>query len=194
MAVERTGRTRRGGVYVLLAAVTVVAVVALALLATVLSRPAATSARTALGTAQPAGPTGAGPSHGGIAADPEQQRQRYRAYVWTATQDGLAVVGALAGLEGCRRGRTECMSALGEASDQVGALRRDLRVSRAPDCLVAADQQLQDALAFQQSGLDMARDAVRSRNHGSLAQGVMLTMAGLWGAAQAVTAARQSEC
>jgi len=160
-------------------------------LAVVLLRPAPTTAAApaAQATAQPS----ASPSPAPAAGD-ARQHQQYRAYVSALVQGGTAVIADIGGLEGCRDGRPECVARLGQASNQVAALRRDLTANPAPSCLDAADERLQDALAFQQNGLDIAQAAVRTQNRLRLVQGLLLTAVGLWRSGQAIVAGRQSDC
>jgi hypothetical protein len=135
------------------------------------------------------------PSPGVVAtAGDARQHEQYRAYVSTVVDGGTSVVAGMIGLSGCRVSRQVCVDRLGEASSQVSGMRRDLSASPAPQCLAAADERLQDALSFQQKGLDTARDAVRSHDRVRLVQGLLLTSAGLWRAGQAVAAGRESNC
>lgn len=129
-----------------------------------------------------------------VTAASDARRQRFRGYVARVIVGGTGVIAGLVGLEGCRAGRGECVGRIGGAVDQVAGLRRDLQANPAPPCLDAADQDLEDALSFMQTGLETARSAVRSHDRVSLVQGLLLTAAGLWRAGQAVVAARRSNC
>ncbi|HSR22651.1 MAG TPA: hypothetical protein VLW53_03805, partial [Candidatus Eisenbacteria bacterium] len=128
------------------------------------------------------------------AIEQARQHQEYRAYVSTVVQGGVAVVSGILGLEGCRVSRVECTNRLSEASSQVSGMQRDLAATPAPDCLNAADQRLQDALGFQQKGLDTAREGVVAQNRVQLVQGLLLTAVGLWRAGQAIVSGRQADC
>jgi hypothetical protein len=158
-----------------------------------LVRPAPTTA-TPEPAATPVSTPEPGPAGAAATAGDAQQHQQYRAYVSTVVKGGTSVMAGMIGLSGCRASRQACLDRMGEASNQVGGLRRDLTANPAPPCLTAADQRLQDALSFQQTGLDTARDAVRSRDRVRLVQGLLLTGAGLWRSGQAVVAGRESNC
>jgi hypothetical protein len=189
-----TPPARRRALWVALGVVAVLLVLGLsAALIVVLVRPAPASAAPAPaatpGSTPEPGPAGTTPT----TADP-QQHQQYRAYVSTVVKGGTSVMAGMIGLSGCRVSRQECLNRMGDASGQVGGLRHDLAATPAPPCLTAADQRLQDALSFQQTGLDTARDAVRAHDRVRLVQGLLLAGAGLWRGGQAVVAGRESKC
>jgi len=193
-----TPPARRRSLLWVLVAICVVLVVAVgALLVVVLVRPAATVAATPTPTPEVTATPSPGTSGSGepsAAASQAQQHQQYRAYVSALVQGGTAVIADLAGLTGCRDGRPECASRLNDASNQVTSLQRSLQENPAPPCLSDADARLQDALTFQQKGLDTARNAVLSQNRIRLVQGLLLTAAGLWRSGQAIAAGREADC
>jgi hypothetical protein len=174
------------------AAVAVVIIVVLAVLLVVaLARPAPVAVSTTP-TPSPEPTPSASPSP---AATTQQDHREYRAYVSAAIQGGAAVVASLGGLVDCRDGgQSVCASRIHDASDQVATYQDDLAANPAPQCLSDADAKLQDALTFLHRGLDTAEDAVTSQNRVRLAQGALLSAAGVWRAGQAVRDARQSNC
>ena len=134
------------------------------------------------------------PSTPAAAAESVRQQRQYRVYVSDVVVGGTAVVASMVGLAGCRMGQVECVHRLDQASGSVGSLQQRVTANPAPSCLGAADRKLQDALAFQHQGLDLAREGVEMRNRVWLLQGALLTGAGLWRAGQAVVDGRRSEC
>jgi hypothetical protein len=191
---------RRSLLWVLVAIGLVLVVAVVSLLVVVLVRqpssPTAAASPTpgATATATPApGTTGSGETLP-PAVSQAQQHQQYRAYVSTLVQGGTAVIADLIGLVGCRDGRAQCASRLDDASNQVTSLQKDLATNPAPPCLSDADAKLQDALTFQQKGLDTARNAVLSQNRIRLVQGLLLTAAGLWRSGQAISEGRSADC
>lgn len=129
------------------------------------------------------------------AASAQQQHKEYRAYVSTVVRGSVAVIASLGGLAGCRDGsRSECAGHIHDARDQVSSLQSDLDANPAPPCLASADAMLQDALTFQQKGLDTAQTAVEDQNRVRLVQGVLLTAVGLWRGGEAIVTGRQADC
>jgi hypothetical protein len=123
-----------------------------------------------------------------------EQSQMYRAYVTTVVQNGASVIVSTIALTGCRDGRAQCAALIQDASTQVSQMQSELASTPAPDCLASADAKLQDALAFQKSGLTIAESAVKSDSWLRLIQGALMTTAGAWRAGQAVAAAREADC
>jgi hypothetical protein len=134
------------------------------------------------------------PSTPAAAAESVRQQRQYRVYVSDVVVGGTAVVASMVGLAGCRMGQVECVHRIDEASGSVGSLQQRVTANPAPSCLGDADRKLQDALAFQHEGLDLAREGVETRNRVWLLQGALLTAAGLWRAGQAVVDGRRAEC
>lgn len=189
-----TPSRRRRNLQILAGAAAVLLVLGLiAALVVALSRPAPSTSAAAPAPAATATPTPE-PTASPTAIEQARQHQEYRAYVSTVVQGGVAVVSGILGLAGCRDSREVCTARLSEASSQVSGMQEDLAATPAPDCLSAADQRLQDALGFQQKGLDTAREGVEAQNRVQLAQGLLLTTVGLWRAGQAIVAGRQSDC
>jgi hypothetical protein len=181
---------RRRLVWVLVAIGAVVVVGLAVLLTVILSRPAPTSA-TGAPTAAATPVPSVEPSP---AADQAQAHAQYRAYVSTVIQSGTSVLASLGGLEACRDSRPACVKQLDDASRQVQSMQRDLNATPAPACLTEADQRLQDALTFQQKGLDTARAGVLAQNRIQAMQGLLLTAAGVWRSSQAIVDGRQANC
>lgn len=201
MATATPPARRRSLLWVLVAICVVLVVAVVSLLVVVLIRPPASVAATPTPTPAATPEVTATPSPGtsgsgepSTAAGQAQQHQQYRAYVSALVQGGTAVIADLVGLTGCRDGRPECASRLNDASNQVTSLQRSLQENPAPPCLSDADARLQDALTFQQKGLDTARNAVLSQNRIRLVQGLLLTAAGLWRGGQAIADGRQADC
>ncbi|HEY7199669.1 MAG TPA: hypothetical protein VIC57_05635 [Candidatus Dormibacteraeota bacterium] len=135
------------------------------------------------------------PSPSPDSATAAQQHKEYRAYVSTVVRGSVAVIASLGGLVGCRDGsRSECAGHIHDAKDQVSSLQSDLDANPAPPCLASADAMLQDALTFQQKGLDTAQTAVEDQNRVRLVQGVLLTAVGLWRGGEAIVTGRQADC
>jgi len=189
-----TPPARRRALWWVLGAVALLLLFGLALLlAVMVARPQSTGATPAL--APTASPTPApSPGDARTATDSAGQHAQYRAYVSTVVEGGTAVIDGLVGLEGCRVSREDCMNRLGDASAEVGSMREGLTAAPAPACLSAADQRLQDALSFQQRGLDTTRNGVHTQDRVRLVQGMLLTGAGLWRAGQAISDGRRSNC
>jgi hypothetical protein len=193
-----TPPARRRARWVALGVIVLLVVVGVTALLTALlfrPEPPATSSAPAATPAPVATPTPAPEATpGGAAADQAEQHERYRAYVSSVVEGSTAVVAGLLGLAGCRTSRAVCVDRLGAASDQVNSMQQDLTANPAPACLSSADQRLQDALGFQQKGLDIARDAVRTQDRVQLAQGLLLTTVGVWRGTQAIVDGRQANC
>jgi hypothetical protein len=187
---------RRNLLWVLIAIGVVLAVAVVSLLVVVLVRQPSSPTAAASPTPTPQATATPGTSGSGEPSSPASQaeHQQYRAYVSTVIQSGTAVVADIFGIVGCRDGRSECVSRLNDASNQVTDMQKSLAANPAPPCLTDADARLQDALSFQQKGLDTARNAVLSENRIRLAQGLLLTAAGLWRGGQAIAAGRNADC
>lgn len=193
-AVQPAGR-RRPLLWVLVAIGAVLAVGLAVLLTALLVRPSASTGTATTPTSAPTATPAPVPSvEPSPAVDQTQAHAQYRAYVSTVIQGGTAVLASLAGLEACRDGRPACVNQLNDASRQVQSMQQDLKATPAPPCLTAADQRLQDALTFQQKGLDTARAGVTAQNRVQAVQGLLLTTAGVWRATQAVVDGRQADC
>jgi hypothetical protein len=189
---------RRSLLWVLVAIGLVLVVAVVSLLVVVLVRQPGSSTAAASPTPTPGAIATPGTSGSGEPTSPAisqaQLHQQYRAYVSTLVQGGTAVIADLFGLVGCRDGRAQCANHLNDASNQVTSLQKDLAANPAPPCLSDADAKLQDALTFQQKGLDTARNAVVSQNRVRLVQGLLLTAAGLWRSGQAISEGRNASC
>jgi hypothetical protein len=180
---------RRRILWIGVGVVAMVAVLGLAfLLGTALARPSANTT-TAAPSPTPVGVPSPSPS-----PTAEQDRAQYRAYVSAAIRGGASVVASLAGLEGCRDSRPQCVSSLNQASEEVSDMQHQLLANPPPSCLADANGRLMDALSFQQQGLELAEEAVRSENRIQLAQGLLLTTAGAWRGGQALADIRRSDC
>jgi hypothetical protein len=123
-----------------------------------------------------------------------QDHQKYRNYVSAVIIDATGVLAATGGLAACRSDRTECVSKVSQAGQQVSAFQKDLSVMPAPACLSAADQLLRDGLTFQARGFQLAEQGVKVTNRVQVAQGLLLLAAGWWRAGQAVAEARKANC
>lgn len=175
------------GLAVLLAALVALGVAAVLLRPAAPGSPAASATPSPVPTVTPAEPSPP-------PVDAAEQHRIYRAYVSTVVVGGTAVVAGILGLAGCREGRDECVHRLELAADHVARLQDGLAAHPAPDCLAAADERLQDALAFQRQGIEAATAGVRDRNRVELLQGLLLTSVGLWRGGAAVVAGRGSDC
>jgi len=195
---DAASSVRRRRLIWVLAAIGLVVVFGLAVFLTVLLvRPASPSTSAAPTPTPAAAPTPTptpGTSGEPAPAASQAQQQQYRAYVSTLIQGGTSVLASMAGLADCRNGRPQCARSLNDASNQVSALQRDLAANPAPQCLAAADQRLQDSLTFQKNGLDTAQRGIRTQNRVQVAQGLLLTAAGLWRSTQAIADGRQANC
>lgn len=178
------------------AGVALVALVGVAVLAFVLSRPAQQAAsQPASSAAAPTPSPQTQPSASPASQQTSQQEhERYRTYVSTVIVDATAVAAATLDLQGCRSDRSACVGRLDEASNQVSSFQRDLLTTPAPACLTQADELLRDGLGFLGRGFEAAKKGVGATNRVQVMQGILLLGAGWWRGAQAVNQARQADC
>ena len=115
-------------------------------------------------------------------------------YVSTVIIDATGVLAATGGLAACRSDRTECVSRVNQAGQQVSAFQKDLETTPAPACLSSADDLLRDGLTFQSRGFELAEKGVKSTDRVQVVQGILLVIAGWWRGGQAVVTARESNC
>jgi hypothetical protein len=127
-------------------------------------------------------------------ATPAQNHQQYRTYVSTVIIDATGVLAATGGLAACRSDRTECVSKVNQAGEQVSGFQKDLATTPAPACLSTADELLRDGLTFQARGFQLAEQGVKARDRVQVAQSLLLLAAGWWRGGQAIAQARESNC
>jgi hypothetical protein len=123
-----------------------------------------------------------------------QDHQQYRTYVSTVIIDATGVLAATGGLAACRSDRTECVSKVNQAGQQVSGFQKDLAATPAPACLSATDELLRDGLTFQARGFQLAEQGVKATDRVQVAQSLLLLAAGWWRGGQAVAKATGSSC
>ena len=123
-----------------------------------------------------------------------QDHQQYRTYVSTVIIDATGVLAATGNLAACRSDRTECVSKVNQAGQQVSGFQKDLAATPAPACLSATDELLRDGLTFQARGFQLAEQGVKATDRVQVAQSLLLLAAGWWRGGQAVAKATGSSC
>ena len=123
-----------------------------------------------------------------------QGHQQYRTYVSTVIIDATGVLAATGNLAACRSDRTECVSTVNQAGQQVSGFQKDLAATPAPACLSATDELLRDGLTFQARGFQLAEQGVKATDRVQVAQSLLLLAAGWWRGGQAVAKATGSSC
>jgi hypothetical protein len=145
--------------------------------------PASAAPEAAAPISSPAMPTTAAQDH-----------QQYRTYVSTVIIDATGVLAATGNLAACRSDRTECVSKVNQAGQQVSGFQKDLAATPAPACLSATDELLRDGLTFQARGFQLAEQGVKATDRVQVAQSLLLLAAGWWRGGQAVAKATGSSC
>jgi hypothetical protein len=123
-----------------------------------------------------------------------QDHQQYRTYVSTVIIDATGVLAATGNLAACRSDRTECVSKVNQAGQQVSGFQKDLAATPAPACLSATDELLRDGLTFQARGFQLAEQGVKATDRVQVAHSLLLLAAGRWRGGQAVAKATGSSC
>jgi hypothetical protein len=124
----------------------------------------------------------------------QQQQQEYRAYVTMLAVDGTGTLGVVVQLRGCNSGHDACRRSVRDARTQVRKFESDLDRTPPPACLVGADAQFRDSLAFYDRGLDLVEEGSGSQDRLKVTQGAILIAVATWKLGAAMRAMRQSNC